>query len=81
MDNHPAGQFAIGNLPGYFLTVLQPKHIDLVQSLFERCDDFMLLVDGEPASPTAHWKPLPLRRRADPWTINSYTGSLTRMVS
>ncbi len=44
--------FDIG-LPGYSIHCLTPEDAPALQRLFEKCQDYMLLVDGHPAGPDA----------------------------
>lgn len=39
--------------PEYRISELGPEHIEMLQTLFERCDDYAMIVEGEAVSPTA----------------------------
>lgn len=41
------------NRPGYSAKLLKPEDAVVLQSLYEQCTEFALLIDGQPPSPTA----------------------------
>ncbi len=40
-------------VPGFHTYLIQDKDMDALQVLLEKCNDYMLLVDGHPAGPSA----------------------------
>jgi len=52
----------------YYVGKLEPEHSELLQKLFDRCDDYAMIVEGEGVSPTAAneiFQAVPLGRSLD----------------
>jgi RimJ/RimL family protein N-acetyltransferase len=41
------------NRPGYLAKLLEKENAEMLQSLYEQCTEFALLIDGQPPSPTS----------------------------
>jgi GNAT superfamily N-acetyltransferase len=50
-EGSPSG--FVADIPGYSVRRLQPEDTQVLQKLFEKCSDYMMIVEGEGVSPTA----------------------------